>query len=368
MSLFMISCGGTGGHLSPGIAVAERLIERGHHCILIVSEKQVDSRLAQNYPELEFVQLPGVGFSLRPRQLFRFVVTQVKALFEALKLIQEHKPDTVIGFGGFISVSVSIVGALVGCPIVLHEANRYVGKAIRFLSALAKRVYLPQGVKLRSLPPKTIRHACYPLRREIRHVSRTHAAQKRGMDPNAKWLLVIGGSQGARALTLWVEEHFEALAEQGINVYCVTGLSYKNKGTLQYKMETGKVAKAIFVPFEDNMSELLSCVDLAISRAGAGSIAEMTHCRLPAIYVPYPYAANKHQQLNARFIEQQGGCVVVEQNELGRLFDEVVDLIYNDWTLARIKTNLGRIDSTYNTGAIIEDIISVSNEARRQAS
>ena len=134
MSTFIISCGGTGGHLSPGIALAEGLIERGHTCYLVISNKDVDSRLIRNYSHLKFIRIPGVGFSFSLRGLLGFAREQLRGLAFAVKLLRKVKPDMVIGFGGVTTVGIAVAAYLLGCPVVLHEANHRAGKAIRFLS------------------------------------------------------------------------------------------------------------------------------------------------------------------------------------------------------------------------------------------
>lgn len=358
MSTFVISCGGTGGHLSPGIALAEGLIERGHECHLVVSCKRVDACLISQYPDLECTKIPGVAFSVKPLALLKFLYYQVKAIFFAINLIRKKRPDTVIGFGGFTTLSFGIGSFLLGCPIVLHEANRCAGKAIRLLSVWAKRVYLPPGVELKSLPPKTIRHFGYPVRKEVRPLMKHDACRKLGLRADVKRLLVMGGSQGAEVLNQWVLSNFEKLALQGIDVFCVTGMGKSSQGKLEYVLEDGKMSQAVFVPFIDNISEVLSISDLVVSRAGAGSIAEFSRCGLPCILVPYPWASSNHQVENARFLERQGGGIVLEEKQLDRLYSEVLSMIFNDWLLDKMQRNLKRMEA-YNSLDLIADDLEV---------
>lgn len=356
MSKFIISCGGTGGHLSPGIALAEGLIERGHECTLIISQKQVDSRLIANYPELEFIALPGTYFSLKPLPLAKFIYLQSLSIFQALHLIKKKKPDIVIAFGGFSSIGIVIAAYILGCPVVLHEANRQPGKATRMLSVLARRIYLPPGVQLKSLPPKTIRHLGYPVRKEIRPLGKVPASKKLGLREDSKRLLILGGSQGASALNHWVLDHFERLSSEGIDVFCVAGLGKCSHGKLEYVSRDGKIAQAVFAPFIDDMAEVLSCSDLAISRAGAGTIAEFSRCCLPSILIPYPHSADNHQLENARFLERQGGCILLEEKNINRLYNEVTNIIFNDWLLDKMRTNLQHTEVRNSLNLIAEDL------------
>lgn len=356
MSTFIISCGGTGGHLSPGIALAEGLIEQGHDCHLIISNKEVDSRLALNYSHLNFIRIPGVGFSFKLKDFFRFGWGQIKSILFAFRLLREIKPDIVVGFGGFTSFAISIVAYFFDCPVVLHEANRRPGKVIRLLSILACRVYLPPGVHLKALSLKTIRHIGYPIRKSIRPIPRQTACYRLDLRSDVKRLLVLGGSQGASVLNKWVVDNFEYLGNLGIDVYCVTGLGKCSKGRLDYVAENGKLIQAVFIPFTDNMGDLLSSVDLVVSRAGAGSIAEFTHCYTPSILVPYPFAADNHQEENANFFEKQGGTIVVNEKNLDQLCSEVESLIFDDWLLNKFQHNLKSIAIQNNLKLIVDDL------------
>src|SRR4051812_23234538 len=131
MSKFVISCGGTGGHLSPGISLAEGLAGRGHDSVLLVSEKKVDARLLEKYPQLRFERMPGTGFAWHPAKLARCFISQTRAVLFCLRLIRELKPDGIVGFGGFTSAPAVIAGWLSRTPVALHESNRVPGLAIR---------------------------------------------------------------------------------------------------------------------------------------------------------------------------------------------------------------------------------------------
>jgi UDP-N-acetylglucosamine--N-acetylmuramyl-(pentapeptide) pyrophosphoryl-undecaprenol N-acetylglucosamine transferase len=143
---YLLSCGGTGGHLSPGIALAEGLAARGDRAVLLISHKQVDARLAAKYPALRFAPIPGSPFGAHPAVLGRFLVTQSRGFAAGLGLVRSLRPAAIVGFGGFTTASVILAGALHGVPVALHEANRVPGKAVRHLARLARRVYLPPGV------------------------------------------------------------------------------------------------------------------------------------------------------------------------------------------------------------------------------
>jgi UDP-N-acetylglucosamine--N-acetylmuramyl-(pentapeptide) pyrophosphoryl-undecaprenol N-acetylglucosamine transferase len=356
MSHFLISCGGTGGHLSPGIALAEGLTDRGHQATLIISEKKVDSRLSEKYPHLRFARMPGTGFSWRPAQLVRCAVSQLRALAFCRALIRSASPDAIVGFGGFTSVPVALAGRMAGLPVMLHESNRIPGLAIRLFGRFADRVYLPPGVRLASVRAAATRYVAPPVRREIVRTPRAVARTALGLDPAQKVLVLLGGSQGASALNQWARDQVASLADEGVQLYCVTGLGKGAAETIALKTKTGDATRAIFVPFSDRVAQLLSAADLVVSRAGAGSIAELIRCETPAILIPFPHAADDHQRANAAFFEREGGGIVLEQSGLGNLRAEVLNTLFNDWLLRKFRANLRRMDRANSLELMLRDL------------
>lgn len=365
MNRVLISCGGTGGHLAPGIALAEALVARGHICWLLISHKKVDARVVQKYPHLAFVKVPGAPFSFRPVGFLKFIAGQISGLTSSIRLLKRLQPDVVIGFGGFSSAGVSVAAVLRKIPFMLHESNRVPGRAVRFLSRLGPaRVYLPTGVRLGHLSSDRVRFYGCPVRKEIQRLPLQKSRAALGIDENAKLLVVLGGSQGATVLNEWVEKNSESLAREGVSVYCVTGLNKGDERVVEATARSGSTARAWFVPFTDQISELLSSADLVVSRAGAGTLAELVRCRTPAILIPYPYAADNHQRANAFFFEQQGGGLVLDQSFVGDLHKEVVDIIYNDWLLQKFRGNLQRMDRENSLDLIVDDLEEICRKAR----
>jgi len=356
MSRFLISCGGTGGHVSPGISLAEGLVARGHEATLLISMKKVDSRLVEKYPHLRFERMPGAGFSWHPSGMARFGLSQAAALRFCMRFMKAMRPDVVVGFGGFTSAPPAMAARLLGIPVALHEANRVPGLAIRAFGRFAARVYLPLGVRLAGVRTAATRHAGLPVRSEIVRMPAATSRQALGLDPKQKVLVVFGGSQGASSLNSWARSRLETLATEKIQVVCVTGLGKGAAETLVLRSSAGEPVIAVFMPFCDRVAELLSAADLVVSRAGAGTLAELIRCEIPAILVPYPHAASDHQRANAAFFERQGGGLVVEEAGLGSLHSEVLDLIFNDWLLRQFRGNLRRMDRLNSLDLMLADL------------
>ena len=356
MSDYVISAGGTGGHLSPGIALAEGLRSRGHGVRLLISRKRVDARLSGQYPDLEFVSLPGTGFSCHPGRLARCLVTQLQAGVFCLRLLRRQRPRVVIGFGGFTSAPLVLAAWFLGIPAALHESNRVPGLAIRTLGRLARRVNLPAGVRLPSVRAGGLREVGQPVRREIARRPQSEARAVFGFSADQRLLVVLGGSQGAAALNDWARARLPLLASEGVQVCVVTGPGKGEGSELTLTTKAGAPVRAVFLPFCDRMADLLSAADLVVSRAGAGTLAELIRCETPAILIPYPHAADDHQAANAGHFERQGGGIVVPQGRLGQLHAEVLDLIANDWLLGRLRSNLQRMDRMNSLEFMIADL------------
>ncbi len=353
---FLIACGGTGGHLSPGIALAAALMERGHGTRLLISHKKVDARLSDKYPDLRFDRVPSAPFGWRPDVHLRFHWKQTLGLIFSLKLIRRMRPDAIVGFGGFTNAGVVIAGRLSRVPVALHEANRVPGRAIRVLSRFSERLYLPPGVRLPGRLGLLVRHVGLPVRSEIVRLTRAEARIRLGFDPMQKLLVVVGGSQGSEPLNQWVDDNVAALAHEGVQVFCLTGLGKRPAGVRELKSKIGETVRAWSEPFSDRMGELLSAADLVVSRAGAGTLAELVRCEKPAILIPFPHAADNHQWANARYFEQQGGGLVIDQARMDTLRQEVLDVLFNDWLLNKFRDNLCRMSRANSIDTIVHDL------------
>jgi UDP-N-acetylglucosamine--N-acetylmuramyl-(pentapeptide) pyrophosphoryl-undecaprenol N-acetylglucosamine transferase len=240
--------------------------------------------------------------------------------------------------------------------VALHEANRVPGLAVRTLGRFAGRVYLPFGIRISGVRTAATRHAGLPVRSEICRLPAVQAREALGLDPTQKVVVVLGGSQGASALNAWALARSETLALEGIQLYCVAGLGKAAPETRVLRSRAGDPVKVVFVPFCDRIAELLSAADLAVSRAGAGTLAELIRCEVPAILVPYPHAASDHQRANAAFFERQGGGLVVEEAMLGDLHSEVLDIVFNDWLLRQFRGNLRRMDRANSLDLMLADL------------
>jgi UDP-N-acetylglucosamine--N-acetylmuramyl-(pentapeptide) pyrophosphoryl-undecaprenol N-acetylglucosamine transferase len=345
MKNIVIACGGTGGHLTPGIALAQSLEELGCPTWLFISQKNVDSRLASKYPDLSFIPMPGAPLIRTPLGLLKFLKGFFHSFFRSRAFFRKIGADALIGFGGFSTFGPALAARTCGVTFHVHEANRIIGKAVRFLANRANRVYLPLGINLPGIPAEKVSHIGYPLRADFRRVPMERARKCLGISMKEKLLLVLGGSQGAVSLNQWVKDNLAELAIDGISVYCLTGLKNQSSGTVQLESIGGEIITSRFVSFTDQMHILLSAANLVISRAGAGSIAEIVRCRVPSILIPYPYSADKHQDANANYLEAKGGSVVCPEERMNdKLLLEVREVMFNEEFRAMLRRNLYSLD------------------------
>ena len=358
MKNIVIACGGTGGHLTPGIALAQSLEELGCPTWLLISQKHVDSRLASKYPELTFVSMPGAPLIKTPLGILRFAKGFLFSFLRSQAIFRKIDADALVGFGGFSNFGPALAARFCGIPFFVHEANRVIGKAVRFLANRATHVYLPLGVTLPNISLQKVSHIGYPLRADFRRIPMERARKCLGVSMTEKLLLVLGGSQGAASLNDWVKKNLIQLAQDGISVYCLTGLQEQNSGTVQLEGIGGEIITSRFVSFTDQMHILMSAANLVISRAGAGSIAEIVRCRVPSILIPYPYAADKHQHANANYLEAKGGTVVCEQENISqKLLAEIREVMFNEEFRAVLRRNLFSLDHEDVSPLLAKDLV-----------
>lgn len=290
--------------------------------------------------------MPGAPLIKSTRGIFRFGKGFLHSFVRARRFYQKVGADLLVGFGGFSTFGPAVAARSLRIPIFVHEANRSAGRAIRFLAGRADRLYLPEGMRMDGISTEKTINIGYPLRQDFRRIPMERARKILGLSMSEKLLVVLGGSQGASSLNDWVKQNLHSLAEDGISVYCLTGLNKESSGTVQLEGIGGQVLTSKFVPFTDDMNIVLSAANLVVSRAGAGAIAEIIRCRVPSILVPYPYAADNHQHMNAAYLEAKGGSIVCPESKLfTSLLSEVREVMFNEEFRAILRRNLFALDS-----------------------
>lgn len=308
-----IACGGTGGHIFPGLATGRELLDRGHEVALWLAGKDIEHDAVKAWPG-EVITVPSEGFqfglSLRSvRTAFRLY----KAYRTALPLMRANRPDVVLAMGSYASFAPVSAAKKLRIPYVLHEANLLPGRAITLLARKAHTVAVSFDKSRYYLKHSNIETTGMPLRKALRSSAECRH-RERGADDSLR-ILVMGGSRGARVLNEIVPKAIAQAFELGISleVEHIAGLQNSDEVEAVYS-EAG--IKANVHHFVQDMESIYPTVDLAICRAGAATCAELACYALPALLIPYPTAIRDHQMGNARVLQDFSAADVVAENDL----------------------------------------------------
>jgi UDP-N-acetylglucosamine--N-acetylmuramyl-(pentapeptide) pyrophosphoryl-undecaprenol N-acetylglucosamine transferase len=310
----VIACGGTGGHLFPGIAVSDELKARGHDTLLLVSSKQIDA-IALKGSEQKSRAVDSMGYPGLNLKIFKFLGSLWSSYRECGRIFDEYRPDVVLGMGGFTSAMPLVQGRRRKLPTFIHDSNGFPGRVTRLFANRVTRVLIGFEECARHLPPGRTLFTGTPVRHGLEVLPRPEAAAKFGLDPERRVILVMGGSQGARGINEAISKMLPLAADfksdwqfvhlAGQNDVQFVELNYKREGF-----------KAVVLPFCSEMAHAYSAADLIVARSGASSLNETAHYGIPSILIPYPHAADDHQRLNALIFEQIGAAKVFFENKL----------------------------------------------------
>ncbi len=307
MRTALVMAGGTGGHIFPGLAVAEALRGRGWRVHWLGAPASMESRLVPPRGfAFETIDFSGVrGKSLGT--LVRLPLRLAKAFWQSLAVVRRVRPDVVIGLGGYISFPAGLMSALLRKPLVLHEQNSRAGMANRVLAHMASRVF--------TAFPNVMPKAAWignPLREGF--LRQPAPEQRLGQRSGPLRLLVVGGSQGARVLNEVVPKAL-ALLPESHRPRVLHQSGEKQIGELRANYQAAGV-HAELTPFIEDTAQAFADADLIVCRAGASTVTEIAAVGAAAVYVPFPHAVDDHQTTNAKFIVDAGGGWLVPQREL----------------------------------------------------
>jgi UDP-N-acetylglucosamine--N-acetylmuramyl-(pentapeptide) pyrophosphoryl-undecaprenol N-acetylglucosamine transferase len=309
-----LSGGGTAGHIYPALTVADRLRAEGHEVAFVGTPDGLEARLAAE-AGVVFFGVPARGFDrARPHTLVTSSLLMMGSTLKARRLIGSWRPDVVLGFGGYVSLPVGLAARTRRVPLVLHEQNSVPGLANRVLSRWAVSVGVTyEGSAGHLRDPGRAVVTGNPVRGAVLEADRDRGRRMLGLDPDAVVLLVFGGSRGARHLN----DTFASLAPRLSTVPTLQVVHVA--GRIEAASVAERVASTVdgswqgyhVLDYIDEMGDAIAAADLVVARAGATSIAEITAIGRASVLVPYPYATDDHQTLNARAVAEAGGAVVV---------------------------------------------------------
>lgn len=354
---FILSGGGTGGHIYPAVAIANALKERFPDCEILFVGAQ-DKMEMQKVPQAGY-KIEGLWIAgLQRRFTFDnalFPVKLMSSLVKSRKIVKAFKPDVVIGTGGFASGPLLRAAAGMGVPAVLQEQNSYPGITNKWLSKLAKKICVAYDGLERFFPADKIVFTGNPVRQDLMETEtkRAEGVQRFGLDPEKKTLLVLGGSLGSRRINQLIAKELTWLQAQDVQVIWQCGKFYFE----EYRHHGDKDGVQV-LSFIDRMDLVYAAADVVISRAGASSVSELCLVGKPVIFIPSPNVAEDHQTKNAEAIVNKGGALLLKEAQLDTQFQPVfADLVSNSDKQQKLSENIKKMAKPNATKDIVEEVV-----------
>ena len=356
---FIISGGGTGGHVFPALAVANELRHQfGNSEILFVGAKgkMEMTKVPENGYKIIGLNIRGLKRSISLSNLL-FPFRIASSLFKARSIIKEFKPDVAIGFGGYASVPVLWVAARMGVPTIIQEQNSYAGIANKILGKKAFKVCVAYEEMDKYFPKDKIVLTGNPVRNEILNLSnnKSEAISYFKLDPTRKTLLVLGGSLGARSINESIIRNMGTFADSGIQMIWQTGQIYYDEmiaRSAEINFPEVRIHK-----FLDRMDLAYSAADVVISRAGALTIAEICVTGKASILVPSPNVAEDHQTRNANYLATRNAALMIPDKEASeKLVRQALELLNNSDKQEQLKANSSALAKTEAASEIVEQV------------
>lgn len=339
----IIAAGGTGGHVFPALALGEEIREQFPEAeiLFIGTNRGLEDRvIPQAGFQLKTIVMSGLARSFAPMDILKNIWMPFKLFFGMIQswmILRRFRPDAAIGCGGYVTGPVIWLAAKMKIPTLIQEQNSRPGRTTLFLSRYVNAVHLTYEDAGRFFKSRDkLLVSGNPLRKGLQKIDRQEASRFFGLHTNNKTLLVVGGSLGAHAINMALLDIVDELIRLGdINVLWQTGTMDHQGIAAHVKHEQVKILK-----FIDNMSAAYSCADLVLCRAGAMTLSELTMIGLPAVLVPYPYAADNHQEFNANSLTERNAAIMIRNEDLGHELKPVLfDLMKNPDRLRKMKQN-----------------------------
>lgn len=334
----VIMAGGTGGHVFPALAVAQKLLAEGWQVSWLGTQKGLESRVVpENNIDIDWLSVSGLrGKGVLSK--LTALMTLFKACWQAWKVLRRRKPDVVLGMGGFVAGPGGLMARLLGIPLIIHEQNRVPGTTNRLLAKIANQVLeaFPGSFK------KQFNAKCTgnPLRQQF--LQKLHAGDRHCSEE--LHLLVVGGSQGAQILNEVLPAALAAVT-QPISVWHQTGAVMREQVEQNYQANGIKAQVDAFI---EDMASAYEWADVVVCRAGAMTISEVAAVGVPAVFIPLPGAIDDHQTANAKVLTDAGAGVLLRQKDLSAtaLAEQIIQVSKNIMTMSEAAKQCARLDAT----------------------
>jgi UDP-N-acetylglucosamine--N-acetylmuramyl-(pentapeptide) pyrophosphoryl-undecaprenol N-acetylglucosamine transferase len=352
---FILSGGGTGGHIYPAIAIANELklqFPDAEFLFVGAKDKMEMQKVPQAGYEIKGLWIAGLQRKLTLQNLM-FPLKLATSLLESRRIIKQFKPNVVIGTGGFASGPLLQAAGGAGIPTVIQEQNSFPGITNKLLSKKANAICVAYENLERFFPKEKIVLTGNPVRQDLIDIDgkRDEAIAFYGLDPNKKTLLVLGGSLGARRVNQLIEKELQNILSQDVQIIWQCGKLYF-EDYKKYNQQNVRV-----VDFIERMDFVYAAADLIISRAGASSVSELCIVGKPVIFIPSPNVAEDHQTKNAQAIVDAKGAVLLKESELESQFSIVFEALLKDHGKQKqLSENIKKLAMPNAVKVIVEEI------------
>lgn len=352
---FILSGGGTGGHIYPAIAIANELKTQfpdAEFLFVGAQDKMEMQKVPQAGYEIKGLWIAGLQRKLTLQNLM-FPLKLATSLLESRRIIKQFKPNVVIGTGGFASGPLLQAAGGAGIPTVIQEQNSFPGITNKLLSKKANAICVAYGNLERFFPKEKIVLTGNPVRQDLIDIEskRDEAIAFYGLDPNKKTLLVLGGSLGARRVNQLIEKELHSMLSQDVQVIWQCGKLYFE----EYKKHNQQNVRV--VDFIERMDFVYAAADVIISRAGASSVSELCIVGKPVIFIPSPNVAEDHQTKNAQAIVDAKGAILLKESELDSQFSIVFEALLKDQGKQKqLSDNIKKLAMPNATKVIVDQI------------
>ncbi|NUM80696.1 undecaprenyldiphospho-muramoylpentapeptide beta-N-acetylglucosaminyltransferase [bacterium] len=363
----MIAAGGTGGHIFPALALGEEIRRRlpDSEIVFVGTNRGLEEKvIPANGFDLKILAMRGFIRSFSPMDILKNIALPFQLLFVLLKaffMVRKFRPNLVIGCGGYVSGPIVLCGALSGSRTLLQEQNSRPGRTTLLLSRWVDEVHLTYDDAKRFFKKKVaLTISGNPLRQALQAIPKNEAYQLFGLEKEKKTLLVVGGSLGAHSVNMALLDMADELTQKGIQILWQTGNPDYDMIQSRFNNPDVKILK-----FIDAMPAAYSCADLVLCRAGAMTISEITMMGLPSVLVPYPFAADNHQEYNAMSLVNRGAAVLIRNTELKeKLKTTLIDLFDHPETLRSMAENSYKLRQPDAAKLIIDRAIELIHERK----
>lgn len=354
----IIAGGGTGGHIFPAIAIANALKQKqpGIEFLFVGAKGKMEmDRVPQAGYSIIGIDIAGLNRSSLIKNI-GLPVKIIKSFFQVRKIFKDFQPDAVIGVGGYSTFPVLKQAQAKGIPTFIHESNSFAGKSNKMLAGGATRIFTGTDGMDRFFPAEKITITGNPVRKQIvdAAITKEKALEFFGLESGKTTLLVVGGSLGARSINEAVLAGIDELLKAGLQVIWQTGKSLSAEAAQQAAMHKEVWANE----FITNMEYAYAAADIVIARAGAMTVAEICVVKKPAIFVPYPFAAEDHQTVNAQQLVNKNAALMVKDAEAkDTVVKMAVGLAADANKRKEISANLSRLAITDAAERVAEEIL-----------